>query len=69
MSYYKYLYSNKEKPKPKTEIDRTYIYLIIGLVVLLLLLGLVYYLRGFTESDALKNEKNRRRELENKYYM
>ena len=60
MSYYKYLYSNKEKPKPKAELDKTYIYLIIGLVVLFLLLGLVYYLRIFTESDALKNEKNRR---------
>ena len=58
MSYYKYLYSGKEKPKPKAEPDKTYIYLISGLVILFLILGLVYYLRGLTESDSLKNEKN-----------
>ena len=69
MSYYKYLYSGRERSNSSIDKDNTYTYIILTIVLFLLIAGLLFYAVAVPESDALRNERIRRRELENKFYM
>ena len=68
MSYYKYLYESRNSSKNKNISDNTYTYIGLAIIVFLLITGLLFYLNRPTESEALRNERIRRKELDNMYY-
>lgn len=69
MSYYKYLYSGKQKSTTTGSDENTITHIILAILFFLFVAGILFYANRQSESEALRNERIRRRELANKYYM